>query len=217
MSETITPAPAADPAPAAAATPVVGMPTTDTTILSDAAPADPSVSRDATQAEPPKTEEPKPVVPEKYEFKAPEGQELDAAQIEAFSPVAKELGLTQDQAQKLVDLQAQFAKSQGEAMNVQIAKMHEGWQAEARTDKEYGGPQFEANVGLASKALDAYGTPALRKALNDTGMGNHPELIRAFVRVGKAMSEDKLVSGNAGGTGAPKTPAERLFPHLPPG
>ena len=44
-----------------------------------------------------------PTVPEKYDFKAPEGQSLDAALVERATPIFKELGLTQDAAQKLVD------------------------------------------------------------------------------------------------------------------
>lgn len=43
--------------------------------------------------------------PEKYEFKATaEGQDLDAEALATFEPVARELGLSQEQAQKLVDI-----------------------------------------------------------------------------------------------------------------
>jgi len=52
--------------------------------------------------------EAKPAVPEKYDFKAPaawseKGWELDTKLIETATPIFKELGLSQDQAQKLVD------------------------------------------------------------------------------------------------------------------
>ncbi len=43
--------------------------------------------------------------PEKYEFKAPEeGQELDKGALEVFEPIARELNLNNEQAQKLVDV-----------------------------------------------------------------------------------------------------------------
>ena len=33
--------------------------------------------------------------------------------------------------------------------------------------------------------------------LNESGLGNHPEVIRLFYRTGKAMSEDSLIVGAA--------------------
>ncbi|EEJ8798826.1 peptidase, partial [Salmonella enterica subsp. enterica] len=48
---------------------------------------------------PPKEETP-PGAPEKYAFTAPEGQELDTSALAQFEPVARELILTQEQAQK---------------------------------------------------------------------------------------------------------------------
>jgi transcription antitermination factor NusG len=41
--------------------------------------------------------------PEKYEFKAGEGVELDTEALKDFEPVARDLNLTNEQAQKLVD------------------------------------------------------------------------------------------------------------------
>lgn len=41
--------------------------------------------------------------PEKYEFQAAEGVELDTEALKEFEPVARELNLTNEQAQKLVD------------------------------------------------------------------------------------------------------------------
>ena len=69
----------------------------------------------AKQPEPAKAAEPgkepakpddAPVVPDKYEFKAPEGYEVDQKFLDDATPVLKELGLTQEQANKLFDIQA---------------------------------------------------------------------------------------------------------------
>jgi hypothetical protein len=32
--------------------------------------------------------------------------------------------------------------------------------------------------------------------LNTTGLGNHPDLVKTFVKIGKAMSEDGMVDGS---------------------
>ena len=55
-------------------------------------------------------------VPEAYDLKAPEGAGLDAEGLKAFEPIFKEVGLSQEQAQKLVNLygekQASFVEEQ---------------------------------------------------------------------------------------------------------
>ncbi|WHZ42194.1 peptidase [Rahnella bonaserana] len=140
-------------------------------------------------------------VPEKYEFKSPvEGQELDAEMAAALDPVARELGLNNEQAQKLVDIYGKDILPKIEARQQENwAKQTEAWANEVKTDKEIGGDAFVANVGLAQKALDTFAPAGLREYLETTGLGNHPDLVRCFVKVGKAMSEDSMVMPNTGG------------------
>jgi hypothetical protein len=139
--------------------------------------------------------------PEKYEFKSPvEGQELDAEMTAALEPVARELGLNNEQAQKLVDIYGKDILPKIEARQQENwAKQTEAWANEVKTDKEIGGDAFVANVGLAQKALDTFAPAGLREYLETTGLGNHPDLVRCFVKVGKAMSEDSMVMPNTGG------------------
>lgn len=137
----------------------------------------------------------KPAAPEKYEFVAPEGQELDANALSVFEPIAKELGLTQEQAQKLVDIYPQIQQQQAEAWSKQIAE----WGEQVKADKEIGGDKFNASVGLAQRALDQFGNPELREYLNASGLGNHPALVRFCAKVGKSMAEDSFVVPNQGG------------------
>lgn len=140
-------------------------------------------------------------VPEKYEFKSPvEGQELDAEMTAALEPVARELGLNNEQAQKLVDIYGKDILPKIEARQQENwAKQTEAWANEVKTDKEIGGDAFVANVGLAQKALDTFAPAGLREYLETTGLGNHPDLVRCFVKVGKAMSEDSMIMPNTGG------------------
>ena len=67
------------------------------------------------------------------------------------------------------------------------------------------------SLSVLKKALDQFGTPELRALLNDSGMGNNPEVIRAFYRVGKAISEDKFVGGKAAPVDA--NDARSLYPN----
>lgn len=139
----------------------------------------------------------------------PEGQELDAAALEQFEPIARELNLTNEQAQKMVDLYGtkimpMVQQQQAEAWQ----KTTEQWAADVKADKEIGGDNLTGNLSAAQRALAQFGTPELKEYLEGTGLGNHPELVKAFVKVGKAMSEDGMVTGKESGQ---RSAAEVLY------
>lgn len=146
--------------------------------------------------------------PEKYEFTAAEGVELDTEAMKDFEPVARDLNLTNEQAQKLVDaypkILAGVQQRQADAWQAQT----EQWATDVKADKEIGGDKLTANLSSAQRALDQFGTPELKEYLNGTGLGNHPELVKAFVKIGKAMSEDGMVDGSNQGQ---RSAAEVLY------
>lgn len=156
-----------------------------------------------------KTGDDKPVVPDRYEFTLPEGVTLNEALLEEATPVFKELNLTQEQAQKLVDIQV---RNQQTAYKAQVDAWElttQNWKRAAETDQEYGGATFKDNLAVARRALNEFGTKELKEALDLTGTGNHPEILRFFYRVGKAISEDKVRVGNP--SSGSKSAAEILF------
>ncbi len=134
--------------------------------------------------------------PEKYEFTAGEGQELDKEAVAAFEPIARELGLSNEQAQKIVDvygstIMPQLVKQQADEWQKQVT----GWAETVKADKE--GLGSTESIGYAQKALDQFGSPELKSYLVETGLGNHPELVRVFSKIGKSMSEDGFVNGSS--------------------
>ncbi len=147
--------------------------------------------------------------PEKYEFKPAEGQELDAAALEQFEPIARELNLTNEQAQKMVDLYGTKIMPMVQQQQVEAwQKTTEQWAADVKADKEIGGDKLTGNLSAAQRALAQFGTPELKEYLEGTGLGNHPELVKAFVKIGKAMSEDGMVTGKESGQ---RSAAEVLY------
>lgn len=135
--------------------------------------------------------------PESYEaFNLPEGVKLEGADLETFTGFAKELNLSQEQAQKLLDRELALRQDIETRVNAEADAAIKGWLEAARADKEFGGEKFDENVAVARKALETFGTPALKAMLDSSGLGNHPEAIRFMYRVGKAISEDKLVLGD---------------------
>lgn len=143
-------------------------------------------------------------LPKSYEFTAPEGVDLADGAKEAYAEIAKDLKLTQEQAQAAFEKLA----SKGHASQIaRVEAMKSEWAQSATSDPEFGGEKLPENLSVAKQALDAFGTPALKKLLNESGLGNHPEIIRAFYRAGKAISQDGFV---AGGSTSPEK--QRLFP-----
>ncbi|WP_088158082.1 hypothetical protein [Achromobacter xylosoxidans] len=152
--------------------------------------------------------------PEQYEdFAAPEGVQLDAELVGDLKTLAKELNLSQTDAQRVADLGPKLMqKLQGHQAET-FAQVRQTWADAAKADKEYGGEAFAENLGAAKKALDSFGTPELRTLLNESGIGNHPEVIRFMVRAGKAISSDTFVAGDRSASGAGKDPAKTLYPN----
>lgn len=203
-------APAADPAPAAA-------PAAD-----PATPAPAETKPEETPAEKPEGEKPegegKPEegAPETYEaFTLADGFEVDQQALEAFSPVFKELGLTQEQAQGLVNLDIERQQRTIAAEQDQHDATLAQWEQEARDDKEVGGVAFDQNVATAKQALDAFGTPELTAYLDASGLGNHPEIIRVFNKFGREIGSDRLLAlgSRAPGSKTQKSAADILYPN----
>lgn len=130
--------------------------------------------------------------PEAYEFTAPEGKEYSPEMLAKFSEAAKESNLTQEAAQKMLD---RLAPAVAERQMNALAEAHKEWVATTKADSEIGGDKLAENLAVAQTTFDRFGTPELRKLLDESGLGDHPELIRWAHRVGKAMSEDKFVAG----------------------
>lgn len=149
-------------------------------------------------------------VPEKYEFKLPDGVTLDQATYDAFTPKFKELGLNATQAQGLVDTYMASMKASNEASEKAFEQQTKDWEATARADAEIGGAKFDASVARAHKTMSAFGSPELVRLMNTTGFGNHPEFIRFFSKVGEKISEDTMHRPGEQGSGA-RSIEERLY------
>lgn len=138
--------------------------------------------------------------PEKYEFKLPDGFKVPDEIRAEYEGAFKELGLTQEQAQKLVDLQIKQEQKAADQLKVQWDTTHNEWIAGFKADKEIGGDEAaqKQSLAFAKKALASdFATPGLAQALEVTGAGNHPEVIRLLTRLGKALSDDKFVAGTS--------------------
>lgn len=127
--------------------------------------------------------------PEALDFEKvtiPEGITLD----DDFKALAKNIGLTNEGTSKLLAYAKtgvfdRIAKTQQEAQQ----EVLEGWAKESQT--QYSGEKLE----IAKHAYNTYATEGLRKFMDETGLGSHPEVVGLFYKLGMQMAEGKLVLG----------------------
>jgi hypothetical protein len=140
------------------------------------------------------------VTPVEVEFKVPEGVKPDDALIAQFKPIAKELGLKSEGAQKLVDLYAATVKAQGEAQAESFKQAQTKWQADVKSDKELGGQNFDSMKVEVARFFNAFDKDgSIRGAIREMGLGNHPALVRLAFRAAKLLKEDSGAGDGAGG------------------
>lgn len=176
-----------------------------------------------------KKEEAKAGVPDKYEYKLPEGYSLDPKTKDKADAVFKELGLPQEGAQKLVDMYRELTTEAFQAPYKAYQDTVAGWLKEAQDHPDLRGklgPGQEVNVRIA-KLIDGFPDQKLasdfREAMDISGIGNHPAFIRAFDYVAKQLTEGGHVAGNGPGPGGQNRPgadarpgaAATMWPNLP--
>ncbi len=179
-------------------------------------------------------EEPKPEVkksdaegaPEKYaDFKVPDGFKFDEKALIEATAAFKELNLTQEAAQKLVDTYAKNTQQAIEAPYKQWADLQKEWLGDIH---DRFGSKAETVRTDISKAIDSALPPSLarafRGALDLTGAGTNPDVVEALSIMFKPFVEGPSI--RPGGQSpeankapnAPATPsiAEAMYPHLVP-
>jgi hypothetical protein len=188
--------------------------TTTATVLGDA-PTDADkgavTDPDKAKVEDKPTDQPEPKAPEKYELTAPEGFQLEPETAAEFETLARELDLSNEDANKLIPLGAKLAQKIGEQQQAAHVAQVARWLDESKADTEFGGDKFDASVVLAKQAMDKFGTPELKTLMDLTGLGNNPEVVRLFHRIGAAIADDTFVVAPSGG-GTAKSLPDRMYP-----
>ena len=112
--------------------------------------------------------------------------------LESFKQLAREMKLTEEQVQKILDFESASLRADAEKTEKQKRSTVERWAEETRS---LYGEKLERELSFALRAADAFGGPDLRTLLEDTGLGNHPVIIRTLSEIGKAISEDSFPGG----------------------
>lgn len=137
---------------------------------------------------------------------------LDDGLVNAVTPWLKETGATNDTVQKLATLYASYATEQYKLAEQQSVEQAQQWVAELKKD-----PAFDNVVKNANRAVALAGPGAaeLRQVLNETGLGNHPVLVRWAAAIGERLSETPFVPGQGGaGTYKERSVAQTMYPNM---
>ena len=191
-----------------------GAPAPVTTLLGSGSTAPGTEGGTNTPGATPEGGEAKVGAPEKYELKVGD-KPLTKEALEKYEPLFREAGLSNEAAQKLVDVRVAEMQAQDASAVEHLIKQHDEWLGATKSDTEIGGANLDTSVKHAQSALARFGTPELKQFLHDTGAGSHPEVVRAFARIGKAMAEDVIVTGDPGkGERTYEDKARQMFPSM---
>lgn len=167
----------------------------------------------------------------------PEGMEIDKAALDAITPIARELNLSNAGLSKIAQVYAEkVLPSVGQAslddLQNQITEQRTAWETEARAavagkDAEgkdivlknvkgetlaFDGKPMKDVQRVAAKALDRFAPEGFRQFLEDTGLGVHPQMIAFAYQAGKRISEETNFEASGGGdANREKSRAEKFY------
>ena len=149
--------------------------------------------------------------------------ELDGEVSKEAGTIFKELNLTQDQGQRLVDFYTKQTKEAFEAPFKVWEDKQKEWAEAIQKDPEIGGKldQVKTSVAKAINGLDQKLAADFRSALNYTGAGNNPAVIKALYAWAQKLTEGGPirpggpVEVRANGAVSRPSIAAAMFPTLP--
>lgn len=146
-------------------------------------------------------------VPDKYEFKIPEGMQLDAKALELATPVLKKLELTQSKAQEIVDVYAEIKKEEILQSEMALLTRRKAWREDIKKN-----PQWEEKLSFSKKAL-SMGSQAFQNMIKNSWMGDHPDVIEFLANVGMMAGDSRFVEGRPATGASKKNPENILYPN----
>ena len=135
----------------------------------------------------------RPESPDKYDLSGIVPDTYNQDVLEQFKQKAHETGMSQEGVRKMAEWDKEVEVKQHEAINKARAIQDDQHIMTLKTEL---GANFDAEVKNARKALDAYTDKAFKQYMDESGLGNHPALVKAFAKIGRELSEDRLVQSD---------------------
>ena len=131
-------------------------------------------------------------VPIQYNFKEEYG--FSAEDNTKLTDVFKKAKLSQEQADILLNAYhgdvANLGQQFDNELQAAIVNQRNTWANQVKADNELGGQNF-ANTKLnIGRVMQQFGTPELKKFLNESGLGYNPDFVRFMNKVGTLIGND---------------------------
>jgi hypothetical protein len=153
-----------------------------------------------------KKEEPEKKAPESYEIEYPEGIEIDKDLEKGFLDIAREIDLSNEDAQKVAAHYAKFAEGAVAKQEAEFAKEQEKWTEQIKAD-----PKYQENIAFAKRAVEEFADEDTQSLMKDSWLGNHPGVVDFLNKVGRAISEDPVHEGKDTGPKEKKSPQDLFY------
>ena len=157
-------------------------------------------------------------VPETYDFTSvelPKGMNLDEDLTSEFQTIAKEMKLSQANAEKFMALGVKLASKSNDSFTKALKDMQEeqkkAYSTMLNTDEEIGGAKLKQTLQEANLAYSKFVSAEAAELLSQTGLNKHPEIVKVFVRIGKQLKEDTI--RNTGNNAKERT-ASDWYPNM---
>lgn len=133
-------------------------------------------------------------VPVAYVWKGADGKDVYAPETVAqIEPVARELGMTQEQAMKFAGVLQRFNDDDAKSTAQALEDRKKTWEAEVRNDPKMGGANYDSTIRNVGALLDKLGVSEDDKAFfKATGIGMHPSMVRLLHGVHERTKEDSF-------------------------
>jgi hypothetical protein len=153
----------------------------------------------------------RPKAPAEYGFKddgLPKDMLGREGLVNAVQGIMHKAGVSKKAAEEIFNGYSAYMKAEMEKIGQNLAA--EKTKRVEAIKKEFGA-EFDKNMAIArgvAKKFDPSGT--LAKWLDETGHGDHPDLIKAFLSIGKAIGPDQFITGDGRPAGTNVTQQEAL-------
>lgn len=173
----------------------------------------PETPAEGAESAPEGQQEPQKPEPEDYVLEAGEGFNVPEDNLKSFQDACKKAGLTKAQAEAMLSWHRDFAGDVQELQTRQESATLKAWQEQILQDEEIGGANWKATVADSRRALAHFDTDgSLRALLKQTHADYNPAVVRCIARIGRAMREDRFITGKGGGSA--KALEDRMWPDM---
>jgi len=146
-----------------------------------------------------------------YDLKLSEGSLLNKTRIDEILAEAKASGLTNEQAQSLLQREEKAVSGYKQALDTQLETNKTNWLKELESDKDVGGAKWKENAETAHLFLKQHADQGMMDFLDKTGLGNNPSVFKFVLKLANMSKPDKIVNGGGATHQTQQSTADKMY------